>query len=86
MKLPIPVLDLKTQLLEFDVWITPSLGEITETEKFREQLQRVVRVFEIIDEATQHFADPRHCQPSAISAHFVECIQALPDKQTRELL
>ncbi len=86
MKLPIPVLDLKTQLLEFDVWITPSLGEITETEKFREQLQRVVRVFEIIDEATQHFADLRHCQPSAISAHFVECIQALPDDQTRELL
>ena len=86
MKLPIPDLDLATQLAEFDVWITPSLGEIKDTEKFRQQLDGVVRVFEILDAATQHFADARHCRPAAISAHFVARIQSLPDAETRMLL
>ena len=52
MKLPIPALTLAEQLAEFDVWITPSLGEIKDTDKFRQQLDGVVRVFEILDEAT----------------------------------
>ena len=26
MKLPLPTLDLRSQLLEFDIWITPTLG------------------------------------------------------------
>lgn len=86
MKLPIPELDLATQLAEFDVWITPSLGEIKDTEKFRQQLDGVVRVFEILDASTQHFADARHCQPAAISAHFIARIQSLPDAEARMLL
>ena len=86
MKLPIPVLDLATQLAEFDVWITPSLGEIKDTDKFRHQLDCVVRVFDILDTATQHFADSQHCRPAAISSHFVARIQALPDAEGQLLL
>lgn len=33
MKLPIPARDLQRDLKEFDIWITPSLGEITDTDK-----------------------------------------------------
>ena len=43
MKLPLPTLDLATQLVEFDVWITPSLGEVRETERFRDELSAVVQ-------------------------------------------
>jgi hypothetical protein len=86
LKLPIPDLDLATQLAEFDVWITPSLGEIKDTDKFRQQLDGVVRVLEILDAATQHFADMRHCRPEIISSHFVACIQSLSAAESRMLL
>jgi len=34
MKLPSCNLDLETELSEFDVWITPSTGEIRDTDRF----------------------------------------------------
>jgi len=78
MKLPLPRLDLSAQLLEFDVWITPSLGEIRDTDRFRDELTAVVQTFESLGLASQQFKDMKDCQPSAIADVFIELTRDLP--------
>ena len=41
MKLPIGVLTTQQQLEEFDIWVTASLGEIRDTDRFKEELARI---------------------------------------------
>ena len=78
MKLPIPARDLQRDLKEFDIWITPSLGEITDTDKFREELGRVTRIFEELGQATSNFQDERHCAPGAIAQTFAQLVLRQP--------
>jgi len=54
MKLPLPdsTTDLATKLAEFDIWVTPSLGEIRDTDRFREELDKVASVFDVLAETT----------------------------------
>lgn len=40
MKIPAENLISERRLAEFDVWITPSLGEIKDTERFAEEMDR----------------------------------------------
>jgi hypothetical protein len=86
MKLPLPTLDLASQLLEFDVWITPSLGEIRDTERFRNQLGAVARIFEALGTASQQFKDVKNCQPSVIADVFVGLTKGLPADGALETL
>ncbi len=86
MKLPLPTLDLATQLLEFDVWITPSLGEIRDTDRFREELAAVIQTFESLGVASQRFKDVKDCQPSVIADAFVGRIHGMPARQALETL
>jgi hypothetical protein len=85
MKLPILARDLQRDLKEFDVWITPSLGEITDTDKFKEELARVTRIFEEIGQATGNFQDERHCVPSAIAQTFAQLANGRPEIERAEL-
>lgn len=55
MRLPTINLDLETQLKEFDIWITPSLGEIQDTERFKKVMDNVVEIFESLATATNNF-------------------------------
>jgi hypothetical protein len=72
MKLPKAALDIETRLREFDGWITPSLGEIRDTEQFRQELDAVVETFERMGEATGKFAAPDGCKPDEIAAAFIK--------------
>lgn len=71
MKLPRPILDIQTKLREFDVWITPSLGEIRDTEQFKTELARFAETFDRIGKATGNFASPDKCKPDEIANAFV---------------
>ncbi len=75
MKLPLPTLTLAAQLLEFDVWITPSLGEVRDTDKFKEQMESIAGTFEAIGEANNNFKDAKDCQPGQIADTFVSLTQ-----------
>lgn len=86
MKLPLPVLNLTTQLLEFDVWITPSLGEIRDTDRFREELASVVQTFESLGIASQQFKDVKDCQPSVIAEVFVRITRGKPADEAIQTL
>jgi hypothetical protein len=85
MKLPIPTRNVQQDLREFDIWITPSLGEITDTDKFKEELARVVTVFEELGLATENFQDERHCAPNAISQTFVKLASGRTEPERAEL-
>lgn len=85
MKLPIPARDLQRDLKEFDIWITPSLGEITDTDKFREELARVTRIFEELGQATGNFQDERHCAPDAIAQTFAQLANGCAEVERAEL-
>jgi hypothetical protein len=85
MKLPIPNRDLSRDLKEFDIWITPSLGEITETDKFKEELARVTLIFEELGQATGYFQDERHCEPSAIAQTFSKIANGQGKEKRAEL-
>lgn len=87
MKLPLPKLDLRTQLLEFDIWITPSLGEVRDTKRFRDELRAVVQIFEALGVASHQFNDAKDCRPSAIVDVFFDLIRGqTPDKVMETLL
>lgn len=86
MKLPLPTLTLATQLLEFDVWITPSLGEVRDTDKFKEQMESIVGTFEAIGEATENFRDARDCQPEQIADTFVSLTQGKELDEAKTIL
>ena len=77
MRLPPAKLDLATSLAEFDVWITPSLGEIRDTDKFQDELARVVKVFDAMEIATKGFATIETSSPEAIADTFVMLVQTM---------
>jgi hypothetical protein len=77
MKLPKPELDTTIKLREFDVWITPSLGEIKDTGQFKTELADIAQTFELMGEATGNFADPTHCDPNAITDKFIKHTETL---------
>jgi hypothetical protein len=86
MKLPPSRLDAKADLDEFDIWITPMLGEITDSDKFKERMERISTIFEIVEQATNGFADEDACRPESISAHFIERSSAWSSDQLEEYL
>lgn len=86
MKLPNVALDLTTVLAEFDVWITPSLGEIRDTERFREELEKIVRVFDALAAATGDFQDVAHCSATAIADTIVRLVSEVDVQESYKLL
>lgn len=81
MRLPEARLDLEAALREFDIWITPTLGEIRDTDRFREEMERIVAVFEALEGAANSFANIEDCQPSSIAETFVSIIQSKENDQ-----
>lgn len=81
MKLPVETLDLNSWLAEFDVWITPSLGEIQDTERFQQEMKTIVDVFEGIGAATNNFAKLEDCRPAAIAETFATITAGKPEAE-----
>lgn len=78
MRLPIPNMTLQESLEEFDIWITPSLGEIQDTQRFKEELDRIVSVFKILDGTTDGFSTVEACEPQAIARGYVAVARDSP--------
>lgn len=86
MRLPTVQLDLATALAEFDVWITASLGEIRDTDRFREVLEATASVFEIFGIATNNFDDISDCGPSRIADTYIDLSRSLPREEANAKL
>lgn len=81
MKIPVRTISLETALLEFDIWITPSLGEIRDTDRFQEELTRICSVFEALATATDNFATVESCQPATIAKTYATLASRLVDPE-----
>lgn len=86
MKLPHPKIDMASSLQEFDVWVTPSLGEIRDTEKYQQALAHLVNGFEVLMQATQGFADDEACHPDRFVPALQQIIGELSPAESAELL
>jgi hypothetical protein len=86
MKLKQATLQLDAALAEFDIWITPSLGEIRDTARFKEEMDRVVGIFDALAKATQDFDTISLCDPAAIADYFTTLTRTMePEKAYTEL-
>ena len=56
MKLPVTPISSIDALLEFDVWLTPTLGEIRDTERFQKEMDSAVRIFEVLGKKIDKFS------------------------------
>lgn len=52
---------LDEKMSEFDMWVTPSLGEIRDTPQFRVNLEQLKKGFDYMADITENFADVSHC-------------------------
>jgi len=86
MSLPEINLSLGDQLKEFDVWITPSLGEIQDTERFQQAMDSVVEIFESLAEATNNFNQVDSCKAVSIADTFIQLIQGKGSQEARKEL
>jgi hypothetical protein len=85
MKLPSVDLSFSQKLDEFDIWLTPSLGEITDTDTFHQELENIVQVFDLLGRATQNFSQPDRLPADFIAETFVNETEDLSDKERQAL-
>ena len=75
---------LDEKMSEFDMWVTPSLGEIRDTPQFRINLEQLKKGFDYIADITENFADVSHCSSSALAAnvlrYYLEKMMTFPKK------
>ncbi len=86
MRLPISNLDLPTELLEFDIWITPTLGEIRDTNRFKVELENIAHSFDLIGDATRNFADINDCSPAMLADTFIKLLEHKSIAEARKSL
>jgi hypothetical protein len=72
MKLPAVKLTTEQKLREFDVWITPSLGDIRETPQFKNTLAAIVRAFDRLCQATNDFASEAELNHGHLADNLVK--------------
>lgn len=78
MKLKSYEASLDEKMSEFDIWVTPSLGEIRDTPQFKEDLASLKYGFDLLSQITDNFADYRRCSSSALSNNTIEYIRLRP--------
>jgi hypothetical protein len=79
-------LGLNNELAEFDIWITPSLGEIRDTARFQSELDKVVEVFDALAASTHQFRALEDCSPEAISSALLSLISEKTVEDATEVL
>lgn len=72
MKLPAPTTDTDRACAEFDVWITPALGQVRSTDRFRDEMRRIVNVLETIGAISDEFRDDASGTPPVIARSFAK--------------
>lgn len=77
---------LDEKLSEFDMWITPSLGEIRDTPQFKVNLELLKKGFDYIAAITSNFEDVRNCSASALAENVLNYLSSKDDDSAKEIL
>ena len=81
MKLGLYKATLEEKMSEFDIWVTPSLGEIRDMPQFKENLNAMKNGFDIVAKITNNFNSVSDCSSSALAKSTVELIGQKSDKE-----
>lgn len=77
---------LEEKMSEFDLWITPTLGEIRETSQFRENLEELKAGFDILNSVTHGFTAYTSCASNTLAVGICEVINHLTNGEAQKVL
>lgn len=77
---------LDEKMSEFDMWVTPSLGEIRDTPQFRFNLEQLKKGFDYIADITVDFADITCCASSALATNVLSYLADKDDSTAKDIL
>lgn len=77
---------LQEKMSEFDIWVTPSLGEIRDMPQFEDNLRNMKTGFDIMSRLTNNFNDISSCASSIIAEKLLQLLIGETDAEKREAL
>lgn len=86
MRLKLPQLKLEHRLLEFDDWVTPSLGEIKDTDKFSAERELICCALDALGKRTKQFASLGDTSPQTIAESIIEYLRGKNQEEATSLL
>ncbi|MGJ4850587.1 hypothetical protein ACH6CV_10085 [Bacillota bacterium Meth-B3] len=86
MKLKSYAATLVEKMSEFDLWVTPSLGDIRETEQFRLNLQLLKNGFDICGCITNNYETPEMCSSMALADNAISLIAGKSHEEAKNIL
>ena len=76
---------LHEKLSEFDIWVTPSLGEIRDMPQFSVNLEEMKRGFDYMAQVTNNFEAISSCSSSALASNTIRLISE-HDDDTKQMI
>ena len=86
MKLRLYDESLEEKMSEFDMWVTPSLGEIRDMPQFKVNLEGMKRGFDYMAQVTNNYESLSSCSASSIAHNTVNLISGHNDDEKQEIL
>lgn len=77
---------LDEKMSEFDMWVTPSLGEIRDTPQFRINLEQLKKGFDYLADITENFVDILHCSSSSLATNVLSHLSSKDDDTAKDIL
>ena len=77
---------LEEKMSEFDIWVTPSLGEIRDMPQFKLNLDGMKHGFDYMVEITNNFESLSSCSSSALAHNTVSILSGHNDDEKRTIL
>lgn len=86
MRVKLPPLKLEQRLLEFDDWVTPTLGEIKDTDKFSTERELICKALDTLGKRTKEFASLGDTSPETIAESVIEYLSGKEPQEARSIL
>lgn len=77
---------LNQKMSEFDMWVTPSLGEIRDTPQFKSNLEQLMQGFDYLSEITEEFSDVKCCSSAALTSSMLNYLSGKNSHIVKKIL
>lgn len=77
---------LDEKMSEFDLWVTPSLGEIRDTEQFKINLEQLKTGFDLLSIITNDFSGCECCAASSLAENAIQYINIISEDKAKVTL
>lgn len=77
---------LEEKMSEFDIWVTPSLGEIRDMPQFQTNLDNVKYGFDVMADITDNFDDISKCASLSIAKNTIKLLEGKTVKEKEQIL